>query len=118
MDNRFKKVFSSFDSLNKEFSPSSHLINIFPSCFSFHSFIKHSSSNLQDHSHQLNNIAIMFSLNHLHTLVISDTGIKNNVATFITYIYIHNKPIIKIIHYVANITSTEVELFVIRYGIN
>ena len=80
MDNRFNKVFPSFDLLNKEFSPSSCLIDIFPSYFLFHPFGKYSSNNLKDCSHQLDDIAIMSSLNHLHTLVISDTGIKNNVA--------------------------------------
>lgn len=60
----------------------------------------------------------MSLLNHLHTLVISDTGIKNNMATSITYIHICDKPIIKMIHHVVNVTSTEAELFVIRYSIN
>jgi len=31
MDNRFNEVFPLFDSLNKEFSPGSHIIDIFPS---------------------------------------------------------------------------------------
>ena len=37
IDNRFNKVFSVFNPLNKVFSPSSHIIDIFPSCFSFYS---------------------------------------------------------------------------------
>jgi len=36
MDNRFNKVFSSFDPYNSEFSPGSRIIDIFSSCFSFH----------------------------------------------------------------------------------
>jgi len=40
------------------------------------------------------------------------------VATSITYIYICNKPIIKTIYHVANITSTEAELYAIRYDIS
>jgi len=31
MDNRFNKVFPAFDPHNKEFSPGSQIINIFPS---------------------------------------------------------------------------------------
>jgi len=118
MDNRFNKVFSLFDPSNIEFSPSSYLTDIFPSCFSFHPFIKCKDNNFEGHSHQLNNIAIMSSLNYLHMLIISDTGIKNNIATFIAYIYIYNRPIIKTLHHAANITSTKAELFTIRCGIN
>jgi len=40
MDNRFNEVLLSFDLLNVEFSPSSHLIDIFPSRFSFHPYTK------------------------------------------------------------------------------
>ena len=46
MDNRFNKVFSAFDLLHKEFSPSSHIIDIFPNCFSFHPSNKWSINNL------------------------------------------------------------------------
>ena len=118
MNNRFNEVFPSFDLLNKEFSPGFCLIDIFPSLFSFHPFGKYSSNNLEYYSHQLDNIAIMSSLNHLHTLIISDASIKNNMATSITYIHICDKPIIKMIHHAVNVTSTEAELFAIRYSIN
>ena len=118
MDNRFNEVFPLFDPLNSEFSPGSYLINIFSSCFSFYPVIKHKDNNLEDCSHKLNNIAIISLLNHSHALVIFDVGIKNNVATSITHIYICNKPIIKTIHHTTNVTSTEAELFVIRCGIN
>ena len=47
-----------------------------------------------------------------------DASIKNNIATSISHIHIYNKPITKTLHYTLNIISTEVELFVIRYGIN
>jgi len=51
-------------------------------------------------------------------VIVSDTSIKNQVATSIAYVHIHNNPIVKTLYYVINITSTEAELFVIRYGIN
>ena len=54
----------------------------------------------------------------MHVLIISDTGVKNNVAMSITYIHVCNRFIIKTIYYVANITSTEAELFTIRCSIN
>ena len=54
----------------------------------------------------------------LIAIVTSDTSIKNNVATSITHIHIFDKPLTKTIHHVVHITSTEVELFAIRCGIN
>ena len=52
------------------------------------------------------------------TIIVSDPSIKNQVATLITYIHIHNKTVIKILHYVVNITFTKAELCAIRCGIN
>ena len=118
MDNRFNEVFPSFNPLNKDFSPGSYLIDIFSSHFSVYPFIKSSSNNLEDHSHQLNNITIISLLNHSHALVIFDASIKNNMATSITYIHICDKPIIKMIYHAANITLTEAKLFAIRCSIN
>jgi len=51
-------------------------------------------------------------------IIASDMSIKNLVATSITHIHTYDKPIIKMIHHVVNITSTETELFAIRCGIN
>jgi len=118
MDNRYNEVFLSFDSLNTEFSPGFHIIDVFPSYFSFHPFTKSNNNNLENHAHQLNEVAIMSSLDYLYVLIISDSGIKNNVAISIAYIHICNRPIVKIIHYTANIISTEAVLFAIRYSIN
>ena len=118
MDNKFNKVFPSFDLLNSEFSPGLCFIDIFSSCFSFYSVIKHKDNNLKDYFYKLNNIAIISSLNHLHTLIISDMGIKNDVATSIAHIHVHNRPIIKMIHHTTNVTLTKAELFVIRCSIN
>ena len=60
----------------------------------------------------------MSSLNYSHALIISNAGIKNNVATSIAYIHIYDRPIIKIIYHATNITSTEAELFTIKCSIN
>ena len=118
MDNRFNKVFPLFDHLNKEFSPDSCIIDIFPSYFSFHPCNKYSDDNLKAHSWQLDNIAITSSLDQSHALIVTDAGIKNNMATSIAHIYIHNKSIIKMLHHAVNIISTEAELFAIRCDIN
>ena len=118
MDNRYNKVFPLFDPLNTEFSPSSYIIDVFPGHFSFHPFIKSNDNNLENRAHQLNDVAIISLLDHSHMLIISDSGIKNNIATSIAHIHIHDRPIVKTIHHAANITSTEAELFTIRCSIN
>jgi len=51
-------------------------------------------------------------------IIASDASIKNNIATSIAHIHIVDKPLTKIVHHAVNVTSTEVELFAIRYGIN
>ena len=50
--------------------------------------------------------------------MISNTSIKNQVAILIVYIHSFNKPILKTLYYVVNISITEAELFVIRCSIN
>jgi len=47
-----------------------------------------------------------------------DASVKNNVTSSIIYVYVHNKPIIKTLHHVSNIMSTEAKFFAIRCGIN
>ena len=47
-----------------------------------------------------------------------DASVKSNVTTSITHIYVHNKPIIKMLHHAINVMSTKAELFAIRCGIN
>ena len=47
MNNRINKVFSSFDLFNSKFSPRNRLIDIFPSCFSFHSTNRKSEDSIK-----------------------------------------------------------------------
>jgi len=51
-------------------------------------------------------------------VIISDTSIKNNIATLILHIHSNSNGIKKIIYHTVNITSTEAELFAIRCRIN
>jgi len=51
-------------------------------------------------------------------IVITDASIKNNIATSISHTHISNQPLVKTIHHAAFVTSSEAELFAIRYGIN
>ena len=61
---------------------------------------------------------IVSSEDPLYILVITDISIKNYIATSIAYIYICDRPIVKILHYAVNITNTEAKLFTIKCGIN
>jgi len=47
-----------------------------------------------------------------------NASIKNNIATSISHVHIHNQPLTKTLHHAVNITSAEVELFAIRCSIN
>ena len=58
------------------------------------------------------------STNPNSAIIISDVSIKNNIVTLIAHIHTYNSSIIKIIHYITNIISTEAELFAIRCRIN
>jgi len=118
MDNRYNKVFPSFNPTNPEFSPSYRVIDIFPSCFSFHLSNICNNQNLKAHIHQLDNLAFESSSSLSNTLVITNASIKNNITTSISHIYVHNKPVTKTLHHAVNIMSTEAELFAIRYSIN
>ena len=118
IDNRFNKVFPSFDILNPEFTSRYTIIDSFSSCFSFHFFNKHNDDSLLFYSYQLDKLAIISSDNPSYVLIITDTSIKNNVATSIAHIYIHNKFIIKTLHHTVNINSIEAKLFTIRCSIN
>ena len=118
IDNCFNKVFPSFDLLNPKFSSGYRIINTFFSHFSFHLFSKYNNDNLRSYVHCLNELAIESSSNPSHALIITDISIKNNITTFISHIHIHNKPIIKTLHYMVNIISTKAELFAIKYSIN
>jgi len=118
MDNRFNEVFLSFDLFNKEFTLESWLIDIFSSWFSFYLSTKQSNNNFKTHIHLLDNIALKFSSDLIYTLIVSDTSIKNHIATSISHIHIHNKLVIKTPYHTINITTIEAELFAIRCGIN
>jgi len=118
MDNHFNEVFPFFDPLNPEFALGCRIIDTLSSQFSFHSFSKCNEDNLKSQVQQLDYMAIKSSSNPSHALVIMDASVKNNIATSISHIHIHNKPITKTLHYAVNIMSTKAELFAIRCSIN
>ena len=116
MANRSHECFSSFSSLNSEFSPGSRIIDIFLDCFSFNVCDKR--KDIKFRAQELDELTLESSSLPSVALVALDASIKNNVTTSITHIHMANKPLTKTIHHAVNVTSTEAELFAIRCGIN
>ena len=118
MDNRFNEVFPSFNPLNPEFKPGNRVIDKFYNCFSFYLFSKSTNHLFKNRIQQLDNLAIESSDTPSNALAITDASIKNNIASSIAHIHVHNRPVIKTLHHAVNITSTEAEFFAIRCSIN
>ena len=114
MNNCLNEIYLFFSPFDKEFDPGNYLTDSFSDHFSFHLW----SKNIKNHIKALNNITLKSLSDLAFFIVISDTSIKNHVATSISHIHLYNKPIIKTIHQVVNITSTEAELFAIHCSIN
>ena len=114
VDNKHNEFFPSFSFFNKEFEPGNRLIDLFSDYFSFHFH----SSNSKKHIEKLDKITFKALSNSSSTIVVSDTSIKNHVATSISYIHFYNKPVIKILHKAINVTTTEAKFFAIHCGIN
>ena len=114
IDNRCNKLSFSFLVFDKEFNPGNQLIDSFSDQFYFYPH----SSNIKNHIKNLNNITFRASSNTSSSIIVSNASIKNHIATSISHIHLHNKPVIKTIHRAVNITTTEAELFTIQYGIN
>ena len=115
--NRCNRIFPSFTPLYSEFSPGHKIINNFSDRFLFN---KQKDNKI--HTQQLDNMVIESSNSSSTTIVVTDASIKNNIAISILHMHTHNNthnnPITKTIHHVVHVTSTEAELFAIRYSIN
>ena len=116
MANRSYEYFPSFSPLNSEFLSGLRIIDTFSECISFN--IQDKRKDIKLWAQELDDMVLESSSSPSVAIVVSDASIKNNVATSITYIYMIDKSLTKIIHYVVNVMSTEAELFTIRCGIN
>ena len=117
-NNYLNEIFSFFNSLNREFSPSFHLVDTFLDCFSIHSVNQKDVNAKITYYNKLNSIYENSLIDQNTILIISDASVKNNVATLVSHIHRGQDIIAKTIHYVMNVTSTEAELFAIRCSIN
>ena len=118
INNRLNRILSSFNSLSNEFSPSSRLIDIFPSWLLFYLSNQVSKDSRVVYICKLNKY-ILHTLTDLKmVVVVSDTSIKNQIATSIVHIHSFRNSVIKTLYHAVNVTTTEAKLFAIRYGIN
>jgi len=115
-NNKLYGVFPSFSPLNLEFNPGSRIIDIFPDQISFN--LANKAKNKSSHSQQLDDMTTQSSRSPHMAIVVSNASIKNDIATSVSHIHIHDQPLVKMVHHTAFVTSTETELFAIRYGIN
>jgi len=107
-----------FPFLNKELSLGFHLVDTFSDCFYFYSVNQKDADAIISHQNKLDSIYGDSLINLDTVLIISDTSVKNNMATLILYIYRGQEIITKSIHHTINITFSETELFGIKCSIN
>ena len=115
-NNKSYGIFSDFSPTHPELSSGFRIIDIFSDRFSFNLYIR--GNNDKSHIHQLDSMVIESSLSQSIAIIATDASIKNNIATSISHMQISNQSLIKTLYYTAFITSTEAELFAIRYSIN
>jgi len=118
IENYFNEVFLFFNPINLEFYLGNRIIDTHANCFSFYLLNKCISYNIKSHVQELNKIAIELLDNPSSALIVTDASVKDNVATSIVYIHVHDKLIMKTLYHTLNITSTEAKLFAIRCSIN
>jgi len=102
--------------LNSVFYPGLRVIDNFSDHISFNLFNKEKDN--KSCAQSLNEMVLESSSSSSVAIIASDASIKNNVAMSIAHIHTHDKLLIKTIHHAVSVTSTEVELFAIRCGIN
>ena len=111
-------IFPSFSPIDPEFSPGNRITDIFSNRFSFNLVNKKVENCNKIRGQELDKMVLRCSSDSQTALVITDTSIKNDIATSISHIHSYNRPLVKTVHYASFITSTEAELFMIRCGIN
>ena len=120
IDSKFKSygIFPSFSPLDPEFAPRHHIIDNFSNRFSFNLANKKEKEKNNHCAQELDEMVLQNSSNPNTALVITDASIKNDIAMSISHIHSANCPLIKTVHHASFVTSSEAELFTIKYGIN
>ena len=107
-------IFPSFSPLDPEFTPGHRIIDN----FSFNVVNKTEKGKNNCRAQELNEMALRTSSIPNTALVITDASIKNDIATSVAHIHSTIRPLIKTVHHASFVTSSEMELFAIRCGIN
>ena len=115
-NNKLYGIFLAFFPLHLEFNPGSRITDKFSGCFSFNLASK--DKNDKKCSQQLDEMTLQSSSSSNSAIVVTDASIKNDIATSISHIHVHNHSLTKTVHHAVYVTSTEAELFAIRCSIN
>ena len=115
-NNKLYGIFPAFSPLHPEFNLGSRITDKFSDCFSFNLASK--DKNDKKHLQQLNEMTLQSFSSPNSAIIVTDANIKNDIATSISHIHIHNHPLTKMVYHDAYVTSTEAKLFAIRCGIN
>ena len=116
--NKFLGIFPSFSPTSIQFSPGNCIIDNFSDRVSFNLVNRKEKTKFNNCALELDKMVLQTSSSPHSTLVITDASIRNDIATLVSHIYSMNCPLIKTVHHVSFVTSTEAELFAIRCGIN
>jgi len=108
-------IFPSFEPLHQEFTPGQQISDIFSNRFSFN-LVNKKEKNINC-AQELNNLVLLNS-SPSSAIIVFDTSIKDNIATSIAHVHQAGSPLIKTIHHASFITSSEAELFTMRYSID
>ena len=76
-------------------SPVINVIDLFPSCFPFHSLNRDSEESKKSHIQKLNKLIFQILADSKTAVVASNVSIKNQVATLIAHIHVSNNLVIK-----------------------
>ena len=115
---KFYEIIPSFSPLDPEFSPGHCIIDNFSNCFAFNLVNKKEKETNDICAQELDKMVLRNASLPNTALVITNASIKNNIAMSILHIHSANHPLIKTVHHASFVTSSEVELFAIRCGIN
>ena len=93
-------------------------MDTFSNYFSFNTVKYKDAKARTAHLNQFKNVYQRSSNSHDIIFIISDTSVKNNIVTSISYIQRKHNIIRKTVYHTMNISSTEAKLFIIRCGIS
>lgn len=85
-NNCLNEIFPPFNPLHKELLSGFRLVDNFPDHFSFHTIDYRDKESKEVYLHKLDKITEDTLSNPKIVIVVSDISIKNNIATFISYI--------------------------------